>query len=150
MIIGNRASKSFQLFDHYQQRTTDHKDQHALLSAYYRLVYIEGRANTYDVLCETYHDAIIRVSDERMDAWVRKQFALEVQVRLRGSDIMGLEDFIGNQGYEIIVDRNPSIRFEEGIDWGYYLISLRPYDGGYTKMGYGATRNEALAHAFIK
>ena len=150
MTIGNRASKSFQLYDHYQQRATDYKDQHAVLMAYYRFIYIEGRANTFDLLCETYHNTTIRVSDERLDAWVRKQFALEVQVRLRGSDILGLDEYIANQGYEIIVDRNPTIRFEEGIDWGYYYTTLRPYNGGYSKIGYGATRNEALAHAFMK
>lgn len=138
------------MYDHFQQQATDYKDQHALLSAYYRLIYVEGRENTFDVLCITYHDAIIRVSDERLDAWVRKQFALEVQVRMRGSDIAKLEDYVGYQGYEVMIDRNPTIRFEEGIDWGYYLVSLVPFDGGYTKRGYGATRTEALAHAFIK
>lgn len=126
------------------------KDQHLILSAYYRMLFIEGRANVYDVLCVTYHDATIRVSDERLDAWMKKQFALEVQVRLRGSDIAKLDDFIGYQGYEVVVDRNPTIRYEEGIDWGYYYVTLTPYDGGYVKTGYGATRGEALAHAFIK
>ena len=150
MIIGDRASKSFLLFDNYQQRETEYKDQHSLLSAYYRMVYIEGRANTFDVLCVTYHDATIRVSDERLDAWVRKQFALEVQVRLRGSDVIKLEEFIGYQKFSVVIDRNPTIQFTEGIDWGYYLVSLIPYNGSYTKRGYGATRTEALAHAFIK
>lgn len=138
------------MYDHFQQRETEYKDQHSLLSAYYRLTYIEGRANVYDVLCVTYHDATIRVSDRRLDDWSRKQFALEVQVRLRGSDIYDLDKFIGYQGYEVVIDRNPTFRFEDGIDWGYYLVTLIPFDGGYTRRGYGATRTEALAHAFIK
>lgn len=111
---------------------------------------VEGRTNVFDVLCITYHDATIRVSDERLDAWLRKQFALEVQVRLRGSDVAKLEDFVGYQGYDVVLERNPNIRYQEGIDWGYFLVTLVPYDGGYRKTGYGATRSEALAHAFIK
>ncbi len=118
--------------------------------AYYRKMYMEDHEETIDVLCITYHDTIIRVSDDLLDAWVRKQFALEVQVRLLGSDVLGLEEYIEAQGYEIKVDRNPNVRYDSGIDWGFYYTTLRPYADKYTKYGYGATRNEALAHAFMR
>lgn len=150
MTIGNRASKYFLLYDHRAQEETEFRDQHSILMHYYRKVYLEDRVNTYDILCVAYNDQITRVSDELLDAWVKKQFWLEVRVRMLGSDIIDLDKFIDAQGYEIQVDRNPRMQYTEGIDWGYYLTTLRPYERGSHKFGYGATRNEALAHAFMR
>ena len=150
MIIGNQASKSFQLFDSYTQITTEYKDQHSVLMAYFRKLYLEDQIPSIDLLCVTYHDKIIRVPEELLDAWLRKQFALEVQVRLLGSDIIELESYIEAEGYEVRFDRNPNVAYNGGIDWGFYYTTLTPYNGRYVKFGYGATRNESLAHAFMR
>lgn len=118
--------------------------------AYLRKIYLEDQIPDIDVLCITYHDKTIRVPDDLLDAWLRKQFALEVQVRLLGSDIVDLDKYVETLGYEIQVERNPNAAYNAGIDWGFYYTTLTPYNGRYVKFGYGATRNESLAHAFMR
>lgn len=82
--------------------------------------------------------------DTKLFAWFRESFKHELACRMKGSDIMGIEEFLDGYGWSIsYLDTG----VEGVIDYNRYVAAMRKGDQVYSESG--ATKLEALAKAFV-